>query len=380
MRALIVGGGIGGLTAAISLRRAGAETTVFERTSEIKEARAGLLLGANAVKALGKLGLMEAVRETGVPTTLGGELRSWRGETLVRLSAPEMREAAGTDSLAVHRADLQRALLNSLGGETVRLGAECAGFEQDADGVRVFLSGGGEEHGDLLVGADGLYSEIRAGLFGAERPRYAGYTAWRGVAGSGEGLLPRGEGFESWGRGARFGCAPVGSGRIYWFATRNAPGGKDDEPAGSRARLLEIFRGWHEPVEALIQATGEPAILHNDIYDREPTGRWSAGRTTLLGDAAHPMTPNLGQGACQAIEDAVVLARCVDEDDVPAAVELYEARRADRTAEIVRLSRRLGRVGQWENPLLCRLRDAAMKRLPERVQRRQIENVLGYEV
>jgi 2-polyprenyl-6-methoxyphenol hydroxylase-like FAD-dependent oxidoreductase len=266
-------------------------------------------------------------------------------------------------------------------GATVWTGKELVGFEQTCDSVHAFFADETEERGAVLVGADGLRSRVRGRLFGDERPRYAGYTSWRGVAPESE-LVPVGGGFESWGRGRRFGCAHVGGGRVYWFATRNAPEGGDDGPAGSRATLLEAFRGWHEPVEPLIRATEEDAILRTDIYDRDPLGKiWGEGRTTLLGDAAHPMTPNLGQGACQAIEDTVVLARCLRESGESAgALRRYEALRSDRTAAIVRRSRRIGWVGQLENPFLCRLRERALKLIPVEMQLRQIQEVVGYEV
>lgn len=377
MKALVVGAGIGGLTAAIALQRAGVEAVVLERASELREAGAGLLLGANAMKVLDRLRLGEAVREVGAPTVVGGIL-SRRGEVLVSLSDDLVTGLVGAESFAVHRADLQAVLLGALGEDRVRLDAELAGFAQDGGGVSAFLSDGGERRADLLVGADGLYSRVRDELHGYRKPVYAGYTAWRGVVAYPDELLPGGGGFESWGRGTRFGCARMGGGRMYWFATRNAPEG--DGPAGHRRALLELFRGWHAPVPDLIAATPERDIRRDDIYDREPVKRWGAGRVTLLGDAAHPMTPNLGQGACQAIEDALVLARCLRERaGVEAALRLYEDRRAGRTAAIVRLSRRMGRVGQLENPALCRLRDAAVKRMPDRFQRDRLRMVLGHE-
>ena len=264
------------------------------------------------------------------------------------------------------------------------LGAELVGFAQDETNVRAFLADGGEERADLLIGADGIHSKIRNDLHGRHAPIYAGYTAWRGVVDYQNELLPRGGGFESWGCGTRFGCARMGGGRMYWFATRNAPEGGDDGPAGGRRTLLDMFRGWHEPVPDLIAATPEEDIRRDDVYDRQPVKRWGEGRVTLLGDAAHLMTPNLGQGACQAIEDAFeladALAGCLRErSGVEAALGLYEARRTRRTAAIVRLSRRMGQVGQLENPWLCRLRDAAAKRMPDSFQRRQLQMVLGYK-
>jgi 2-polyprenyl-6-methoxyphenol hydroxylase-like FAD-dependent oxidoreductase len=383
-KVMVAGAGIGGLSAAIALRRAGFEVTVFERAAELREVGAGLLLAANAQKALAKLGLAETVARLGTPAS-AGEIRSWRGEELARIPASELERRVGAPSAAVHRADLQALLVREVGEGTLRLGAEVTGFEHHEGSVRVFLAGGGEDRGDILVGADGLRSKTRSALFGPEKPRYAGYTAWRAVVEPKEELLPWGRGFESWGRGARFGCAHIGEGRVYWFATANAPEGAKDgqpgSPAGPKATLLRLFKGWHRPVGQLIAATEEDGILRTDIYDREPLGeRWGEGTVTLLGDAAHPMTPNLGQGACQAVEDAVVLARCLREGGATAdSLRRYERLRSGRVAMVVRRSRRVGMVGQVENPVLCRLRDRALSMIPPKAQLKQLEEVVGYE-
>lgn len=378
---LVAGAGIGGLTAAIALRRAGFEVAVFERAAGILGVGAGLLLAANAVKALDELGLSDAVSGLGVPAADGGIL-SWRGEVLLKVDASELEKRAGAQTSAVHRADLQEMLLRKLdeAGGTVHVGKELERFAQDDGGVRAFFADGSEERGGVLVGADGLRSRVRAGLFGDQRPVYAGYTSWRGIASPGRELVPVGGGFESWGRGRRFGCAHVGGGRVYWFATKNAPEGQRNEPGGSKTALLEAFRGWHEPVGAVIGATEGGAILRTDVYDRKPLGRrWGEGRVTLLGDAAHPMTPNLGQGACQAIEDAVVLARCLRARGATAdALRRYEELRAERAATVVRRSRRLGKIGQLENPLLCRLRDRALGMIPAKTYLRQMEGIVAH--
>ena len=376
-QALIVGGGIGGLATAIALRRAGVQATIYERVDEIRAVGAGLALWANAVRALGRLGLGDAVRAIGVPEA-SAAIQSWRGETLIPMSSRDLERKLGEISIVVHRADLQAILQGALDSDTVRLGARCTGFAQDQDGVTVQFADGTTARGDLLVGADGLHSAVRAQLFGATPPRYAGYTAWRGVAPFEHGRLTPGE---TMGRGARFGMAPVSGGRAYWYATLNTPEGGRDPEGGRKRALLETFRGWHAPIEALIEATDEVAILRNDIYDRDPLPYWSVGRVTLLGDAAHPMTPNLGQGACQALEDAVVLADALkDGNDVAAALRVYESRRIGRTAALVRQARQIGDVGQWSNPLACRLRDALMKYVVVRVQDRQMERVAGYVV
>jgi 2-polyprenyl-6-methoxyphenol hydroxylase-like FAD-dependent oxidoreductase len=383
VRVLIVGAGIGGLSAAIALQRRGIEAVLVERTTELKEIGAGIAIAANAMKALDSLGLADAVRHIGAEPQFY-EIRSWRGEVLSRVSVSEQREKLGAASVALHRADLQAALLQGLAeaGGKVHFGKECVGLEQTEGYVRASFASGPEERGDLLVGADGLNSTIREHLLGDEPPRYAGYTAWRAVVTPQRELVPQGA-VESWGRGKRFLFARIGRGRVYWAAAKNAPQGADRRSAGSRKEfLLGTFRGWHEPIEELIRVTDERAILHTDIYDRDPLKeRWGEGRISLLGDAAHPMTPDLGQGACQAIEDAVVLAKRLSEESDPAsALRDYESQLTRRVAVIVQRSRRLGKMAQLETPLLCQLRDVLLKRTPDRVLQRQAEEILAYEI
>jgi len=167
---------------------------------------------------------------------------------------------------------------------------------------------------------------------------------------------------------------------VYWFATRNIPEGRGDGKMGRKGEVLDLFRGWHEPIEALIKTTEESAILRNDIYDQKPLHHWGEGRITLLGDAAHPMTPNMGQGACQAIEDAIVLAACLrNASDLEAALRAYEEERIKRTAAIVKRSWTIGRVAQWENLLACSIRNALLKRTPSGVLLKQLGWVVEYE-
>jgi 2-polyprenyl-6-methoxyphenol hydroxylase-like FAD-dependent oxidoreductase len=210
-------------------------------------------------------------------------------------------------------------------------------------------------HGDLLIGADGLHSAVRAACFGREAPRFGGYTAWRAIARFDIGRLTPGE---TWGRGRRFGQWGMSGGRAYWYATLTVPEGQGDPPQGRKRGLLDLFRGWHAPIEELIEATDEPAILRNDVYDRLPLPRWSVGAVSLVGDAAHPMMPDMGQGACQAIEDAVVLAACLARTgDVAGAPRASMSCRIPRTSRVVRESRRAGTIAQWSNPLACRFVD-----------------------
>lgn len=380
-KAIIIGGGIGGLAAAIALGQRGIQFHIYERAAELGEVGAGLSLWANAIKAMAKLGLGDELKALSVPQISGG-IRSWRGELISAAPPRDIERRLGTSLvIVVHRAELHAAMSDKAGRDSITLGAQCVGFEQNEEGVRARFADGSEARGDFLIGADGINSAIRAQMFGKSKPRYSGYTAWRAVVRFRHNRLPYKDASETWGRGARFGMIPMSEDRIYWFATKNAPEGEKDAPSGRKHELLYLFRDWHEPVEAMIEATDDDAILRNDIYDREPLARWSEGRVTLLGDAAHPMTPNLGQGACQAIEDAVALGQCFgDGGDVESALGAYEKRRLERTTEIVKQSWRIGRIAQWQNPFACALRNSALKMIPGSTQMKQLEWIIGYEV
>jgi 2-polyprenyl-6-methoxyphenol hydroxylase-like FAD-dependent oxidoreductase len=357
-KALVIGGGIGGLACAVALRRVGWETDVFERAPELTEVGAGLSLWRNALAALDRIGLLESLRALGVEGQTGA-FRTPSGETLLAMKAATTDTASGRIILLLHRAELLDVLHRAAGLEDVRLGARCIGLEQVAAAVTARFEDGGEARGDLLVGADGLRSTVRSALFGPVPPRYGGYTAWRALTRFDHARLTPGE---TWGRGRRFGQWGMTAGRVYWYATESAPEGQGDPTEGRKQGLLNLFRGWHEPVEELIEATDEQAILRNDVYDRPALRRWSVGRATLLGDAAHPMTPDMGQGACQAIEDAVVLADCLSRcAEVAEALRSYESRRIPRTRRVVRESRQAGMIAQWSNPVMCRFREAMLR-------------------
>src|SRR5579859_7212113 len=340
-RAIIIGAGPGGLAAAIALRQVGIAVKVFEAAQELRPIGAGLTLWTNAVKATDQLGLTAAIQAR-AGGEVGGEIRSWRGPVLARIPATMLARTFGAANIAIHRAELQAAMLDVLDVGIVETGARCLSFAQDADEVRVQLADGREVRGDLLIGADGIHSVVREQLFGISSLRYAGYTAWRGVTHVPDAAFPPGRGFLTLGPGGHMGFVHIGPSQVYWFAALNAAAGGQDAPRGGRHAVLAHFGGWHGPIRAIVAATAEAAILRTDLYDRPPILRWTAGRVTLLGDAAHPMTPNLGQGACQALEDAVVLARCLQaRDDIPAALGRYETARIPRTTAVVNTSWRV---------------------------------------
>jgi 2-polyprenyl-6-methoxyphenol hydroxylase-like FAD-dependent oxidoreductase len=369
VRVIVVGGGIAGLSAAIALRRTGNEVIVLERAPRIDPVGAGITLFANAMRALDRLGVGEAVATRGAAATRSAIL-TWKGRELTRVPSDLLE---GT--IALHRADLQAELAAAAG--EVRLGAEVTAVEQDGRGIVARAADGTEERGDLLIGADGLSSVVRRAI--ADVPiRYAGYTAWRGVSSV---PIEPGRLTESWGVGERFGLVDIGRGRTYWFATKNAPEGEPEEPGGRNAEILRRFSGWHEPIAAVVAAADESAILRNDVYYLEPLPRWSDGRVVLVGDAAHATTPGIGQGAAQAIEDAVVLSdRLAGRDDPSAALAEYEVTRRPRADAVLKLSRRADKAAQLANPLGWRFRNALVRWLPERAQRRQLEPLVRYEL
>lgn len=304
-------------------------------------------------------------------------LLSWDGRTIVTISTDDLRQrVGGVVCVIMHRAELQSTLLTALGRDAVNLNALCVGVKQDADGVEAQFADGRRVRGDLLIGADGLHSVIRAALHGSQPPRYSGYTAWRAVVPFDTSRL---KASESWGHGTRFGIVPMSRNRVYWFATENtAEGGRN---ANEKAAVMELFGHWHDPIPSLIDVTPEQDVLRNDIYDRPVRRSWGAGRITLLGDAAHPMTPNLGQGACQALEDAVVLSRCLATlSDVAAALRSYEQQRIPRANELVNRSRQVGAIGQLESRVAVRLREAFFSRLSPRLQVHQLTRIIGVHV
>jgi 2-polyprenyl-6-methoxyphenol hydroxylase-like FAD-dependent oxidoreductase len=375
MKAIIIGGGIGGLTAAIALETAGIEAHVYERASCLGEVGAGISLWANAINALDQLGLTSSIRPR-LLSQVHSDVRTWRGELLSSLASDGLTGGNGVTVGVMHRAELLAALISHLNPGRIHLDHECTGFTQDAMGVEAQFANRKSSNGDLLIGADGLRSVVRSQLFGDIPPRYAGYTGWRAVVDFKRfTLVP----CESWGRGRRFGAIPMNDGRVYWYATNNAPERERDAPGKIKQNLMQLFRGWHDSIEALIEAADESAILRNDIYDREPLSRWTENRVTLLGDAAHPMTPNLGQGGCQAIEDAVVLAACLRASTaVESGLLRYQDRRIPRTSRIALTSRRLGEIAQLENPLLCFTRNMVVRATPTWATARQVKSVVSY--
>ena len=342
MKVLIAGGGIGGLTAALALLKRGFDVEVYEQASALKEVGAGLQLSANGNRALYELGVGDALRQLSCEAT-GKEIRLWNsGETwkLFDLGAVSV-ENYGYPYFTVYRPDLLAVLadaVRALKADAIRLGAKSIGFEQDADGVSLRLEGS-SARGDALIGADGMHSNIRQTLFGADRPEFTGLMAWRGVIPMARlpGRMRRMVGTNWVGPGGHIVHYPLHAGALMNFVGVKERADWQVESWSVRGTVDECladFRGWNEDIEMMIRAIDEPykwALMH-----RAPLDRWSVGRVSLLGDACHSTLPFLAQGAVMAIEDGFILARALAAHaDVAQALTRYEAARRERTRRIV---------------------------------------------
>ncbi len=370
-KAIIIGGGIGGLAAAKALLNIGHEVEVYERAPMLEEVGAGIGLWYNGLDALDNLGIDNyktcslASNETCV--------RSAEGKVLSCLSLEEIKGARHDLVRFFHRAELLECLENALPASILHPGKQCTGYTEAHDNVAVRFQDGSVARGTYLIGADGIHSAVRSQLKGKHNPRFAGYTAWRSIIPF-DGSLRYGE---FWGKGARFGIFPLKDNRIYWFATQSTSQGQR-APFGERAHLVELFNRWYAPISSVVESTVESEILRNDVIDRPPNSQWGKGLVTLLGDAAHAMTPNMGQGACQALEDAVALREAFEaENYVEPALRRYENSRRKRANWFVKQSQLIGKIAQAQTKPAMWLRNTMAKRTPDFLRKQQFYKMLN---
>jgi 2-polyprenyl-6-methoxyphenol hydroxylase-like FAD-dependent oxidoreductase len=368
-KALIVGAGIGGLAAAVALRRAGWDVRVFERASSPRELGFALLLAPNAMHALVELGLGDTVRHGGFITT-SGEMRRPDGTVLRRLDTASLRPLLDEDTVCILRPVLHGALLETVGSSSIDLDAPAVGFVARPDSVQLNLADGRTVEGRILVGADGVASAIRRQLHPDEPPpRPSGLLAIRGVARDVVPYLGGSSGGQYFGRGFEAGVARASERDVYWYLC--VKGAHVNEPRDPVAIAQRCAAEFHEPFRAIVRATPPHDLRLDELFERDPITPWGQGNVTLLGDAAHPMLPHAGQGAAQALEDAVVLAFVLRDTQVDADIEpalrRYERLRMPRTRAVVALARRNARMGSIDSTVGCWVRDQIIRFVPRTV-------------
>ncbi|MEU9195553.1 FAD-dependent monooxygenase [Streptomyces hundungensis] len=360
--AVVVGGGIGGLTAAAALTRRGWRVTVLERAEELKPVGAGIALAPNGLRALDVIGLGDPIRALAAWQGEGG-LRTPSGRWLSRTDPQAAMDAFGDPVVLLHRATLTATLAGALAEGTLRTRSAAELIDPGAaDRPAVVRTADGDIEAELVVGADGIHSALRKTLFPAHAgTTYSGFTTWRLVVPDpGRPFAPH----ETWGPGRIWGTQPMKDGRIYAYAAARTPQGghaADGEPA----ELRRLFATWHDPIPAILEAAGDGPVLRNDVHHiAEALPAYHRGRVALIGDAAHAMAPTLGQGGNQAIEDAIVLAHHADPGgDLAAGLARYSADRLPRTMGLVRTADRTARLNMLRNPLGIAVRDTLISGL-----------------
>jgi len=366
MNIVIIGGGIGGLCAAVTLQKQGFSVQVFEANPSFQPVGAGIGIGSNALQALMEIGVGKDVFANG-HVLQRQVFQNSQGKTLNTIDFTVLKELYGQENITIHRADLHRTFLEALKPNTLQLNKKCISFEQNDNQVTAYFEDGTTVRADLLLAADGIHSSIRRQLLPASLSRYAGYTCWRGITDNKE-RVEEYTSTELWSTQGRFGMAPMKNGLVYWFACINAAARDTQFQQLTSKEIGGLFDHFPKVVNNIISTTTVGNILHHDISDIKPLRQFVFGRVVLLGDAAHATTPNMGQGAGQAIEDAIVLGNSFKQfEHVDKVLAFYEEKRVARTAKVIRLSRQIGATAQIQSRPLAGARDFLFPFIPSKI-------------
>ncbi|WP_127141599.1 FAD-dependent monooxygenase [Flagellimonas marinaquae] len=360
MRITIIGGGITGLTTALALKKVGFQCEVFEKAREINEVGAGIWVQPNALKILDWLNLGQLIRDKG--TILNQvDITNPQLVPFKKTTKEAVQDDHGNKIVAILRADLQKILFDALPEQLVHLGQDFKSYQYESNEINVLI-GNKQVSCDLLIGADGIHSKVRTETFENTVKRFSGQTCWRGVA---DFNLPsefESSGIEVWGRKIRFGFSQIGRNKVYWFAVINAKQGEIDELGSIKPKLSILYKDFHEVIHKILDHTAEEKIIRSDISDLKRLKSWHKENVLLLGDAAHATTPNMGQGACQGIEDAYYLANTLKKHNgnLRVALNEFESSRREKVEYVVSNSWRFGKmahslVGQFILKSIIRL-------------------------
>jgi 2-polyprenyl-6-methoxyphenol hydroxylase-like FAD-dependent oxidoreductase len=370
----IIGAGIGGLTTALILKQKKIEVKIYEGSPAIKPVGAGIILANNAMQVMKKLGLQEKLEK------VGNKLSCMKitDINLKPISVTDLsffEQKYKVSNLAIHRGELQRILAETIGYEHINLSKRVLEIEKK-DYYNLTFDDGSSLETQTIIGADGIKSIIRNQLFEKTKIRNANQICWRGIA---EIDLPKkyhNELNEAWGKGKRFGFVKISATKVYWYALINTP-----KQVDSQANLLNLFQEFHTDILNIIETTPSNQIIFSEITDLTPIKKWYQDNLCLIGDAAHATTPNLGQGACQAIEDAYILGKCLEENhDMQEAFEAYNFRRIKKAHTIVNTSWQIGKLAEFDSDLGVWFRNKLMGLLPKSLNMRQMEMIFNIEV
>lgn len=376
MKITIIGGGIAGLTTALSLNKLGFDCEVFERAKQLNEVGAGIWMQPNALKVLDWLGLGELVRESG---TLLGQVDITNSQLIpIKKTKQEVvQDEKGNKIVAIHRATLQKILYEAIPKGIVNLGYEFESLEQNENQVKISF-GGREIMSDLLIGADGINSKVRDNIFSNSSKRFSGQTCWRGIS---DIRLPdefQNAGIESWGKKIRFGFSQVTENQVYWFAVKNASQNGTDNILTIKAELKNYFSDFNSLVLNIIEHTNAEKIIRNDISDLKRLDKWHKDKVVLVGDAAHATTPNMGQGAGQGMEDAYYLANILAKhNQIEQALNLFEPNRREKVDYVVNNSWIFGQMAH--NGFGQIVMKIIMKLTPDRVMKQQMNKLYSIQ-
>jgi 2-polyprenyl-6-methoxyphenol hydroxylase-like FAD-dependent oxidoreductase len=379
-KVLIVGAGIGGVTAGIALRAKGIDVEIYEAAAQQRSPGTALGLASNAAKVLRALGIDLAAADCGQALECF-ELRTAVGKLIRSLPVRAITGELGDPIVSIHRNDVMRILQKAAGDLPVLYGAEVVDFKIGGGGVSVTCADGRRAHADVLIGADGIRSVVRAKLSGEFQPTEYGYVCWLATTSFSHPRMVRGYCGHYWGRGQRFGLIDIGKGTAYWWGTKNMPAARAREWDVGKAEILATFANWAPEVTAAITQTPAHVIVSVPAQDRPFLDRWGSGPVSLIGDAAHPMLTSIGQGAGSAIEDGYVLAETLASvPDPVAALRRYENLRYGRARTLVKTSRRLSRLEQVEDPVVQAVRNFGMRCAPTRIVKRRTIRPMKFDL
>ncbi|CAI3117715.1 TPA: FAD-dependent urate hydroxylase HpxO [Acinetobacter baumannii] len=343
MNVVIIGAGMGGLTTGIALKKFGHQVRIFEQTEKILPVGAAISLWSNGVKCLNYLGLTEKIAKLGGQMDDLAYVDGLTGDVMTQFSLRPLIEEVGQRPYPVARADLQNMLMDEFGRDQIYLGKKMVSLEDKADYVEVHFADGSSTQADLLIGADGTHSMTRAYVLGQQvQRRYAGYVNWNGLVEISEDLAPAQQWTTYVGEGKRASLMPVADGRFYFFLDVPLPAGLENNRDEYKKLLKLYFADWCQPVQQLIERLDPQKTNRVEIHDIEPFTQFYKGRVVILGDAAHSTTPDIGQGGCQAMEDAIYLARSLQINTLGLedALRRYQNKRNERANELVLRARK----------------------------------------